>query len=54
MNIHLYKCIIHTLYFLHVLATHVDIFRKVQYEGYILQNITEFFKAMNRYVILTF
>jgi hypothetical protein len=54
MNIYLCKCIIHTLYFLHVLATHVDTFREVQYEGYVLRNITEFFETMKRYIILTF
>ena len=47
------KYIIHTVYFLHVSATHVTIFREVYYKGQIHRDITEAFET-DRYKILSF
>jgi hypothetical protein len=48
------KYIIHTVYLLHVSATHVAIFREVHYKEYIHRNITDFLEPMHRYKILSF
>ena len=38
---------VHTVYLLHVSATHVAIIRDVHYKGWVLRNITEFFESMH-------
>jgi hypothetical protein len=42
MHVSEWKCIMHSVYLLHVSATHVAIFREVHYREYIHRNVTEF------------
>jgi hypothetical protein len=44
----------HTVYLLHVSATHVAISREMHDKGWIHQNITEVFEPLHRYQILNF
>jgi len=46
MPLSVWECIIHTVYLLHVLFTHMAIFREVHYKGYIHQNITAVFDQL--------
>jgi hypothetical protein len=52
MRVSVWQYLIFTIYFLHVLATHVPILREEHYKGYIHQNITEVFGPLHRYQTL--
>jgi hypothetical protein len=52
MCVSVWKYLIFTVHFPHVLATHVPILREVHYKGYIYQNITKVFGPMHRYQTL--
>ena len=54
MQVSVWKYIIHTVYLLHVTATHVVIFMEVHYKEYIHRNITDFLEPMHRYKMLNF
>ena len=47
-----WKYVIHTVYLLHVSATHVTIFKEVHYNGQIQRNITYVFEPVHIYKIL--
>jgi hypothetical protein len=53
-HVTVWKCVIHTVYLLHVSATHVAIFREVHDRKYMYLTLTEFMEAMHRYKILNF
>ena len=50
----MYEITLYTLYFLHVSAIRVAIFRDMHYKGQIYQNITEVCEQMCRYKIFNF
>jgi hypothetical protein len=52
MQLSVCKYITHTVYLLHVLVTHVAIFREMHYKGLRDWNITEIFESMHQYKIL--
>jgi len=45
------KYIIHSLYLLYVLATHMVIFRELHYKRQLHQNITQVFKPKQKYEV---